>query len=120
GEIAISLSASVFAAVIWLHLVTAWNLLLFTFLVAAGGALTAPAWEAVVSLLVSRPELPMAVAANSVSVNVSRAVGPALGGALLGMIGLPAPFLLNALSNLGVIGALVWWPQPARGPSKLP
>lgn len=120
GEIVISLSASAFAVVIWFHLVTAWNLLFFAFLVATGEALTAPAWEAIVSLLVPRPELPMAVAANSVSVNVSRAVGPALGGALLGTLGVPAPFLLNAVSNLGVIGALAWWPEPTRAASRLP
>jgi MFS family permease len=120
GEIGITLSASVFAAVAWLHLVTAWNLLAFAFLVAIGEALTAPAWEAVVSLLVPKQELPMAVAANSVSVNVSRAVGPALGGALLGTLGVSAPFLSYAVSELGVIGALVWWPEPTRAASRLP
>jgi MFS family permease len=120
GEIGITVSASVFAILVWLHLVTAWNLLVFAFLVAVGEALTAPAWEAVVSLLAPRAELPMAVAANSVSVNVSRAVGPALGGALLGVFGVATPFVLNAVSNLGVIGALTWWPEPQRAGSKLP
>jgi MFS family permease len=120
GELGTTLSASVFAALVWFHWVTAWNLLAFACLVAIGEALTAPAWEAVVSLLVPARELPMAVAANSVSVNVSRAVGPALGGALLGSLGAPAPFLVNAVSNLGVIGALAWWPEPARAASKLP
>lgn len=120
GEAGTALSASVFAALVWFHLVTPWRLLAFAFLVAVGEALTAPAWEAIVSLLVPKRELPMAVAANSVSVNVSRAVGPALGGALLGTLGLPAPFLLNAVSNLGVIGALAWWPEPAQAASRLP
>lgn len=120
GELGITVSASVFAGLVWFHLVTSWNLLVFAFLVAIAEALTAPAWEAVVSLLVPKPELPMAVAANSVSVNVSRAVGPALGGALLGTLGVPAPFLLNAVSNLGVIGALAWWPEPGRAASRLP
>jgi predicted MFS family arabinose efflux permease len=120
GEGLITLSASAFAVLVWLHLVTPLSLLIFAFLVAAGEALTAPAWESVVSLLVPKRELPVAVAANSVSVNISRAVGPALGGALLGAFGVATPFLLNAVSNLGVIGALVWWPQPARAKSKLP
>jgi MFS family permease len=106
GEMGITLSSSLFAACIWFDLVTSRNLLAFSFLVATGEALTAPAWKAIVSLLVPRQELPMAVAANSVSVNVGRAVGPALGGALLGTLGVPAPFLLNAVSNLGVIGTL--------------
>lgn len=120
GEIGITLAASFFAVMVWFHLVTAWNLLAFAFLVATGEALTAPAWEAVVSLLVPKAELPMAVAANSVSVNVSRAVGPALGGALLGSLGVPSPFLVNAVSNLGTIGALFWWPEPKRAASRLP
>ena len=120
GEALITLSACAFAALVWFHLVTAWSLLVFAFLVAVGEALTAPAWEAVVSLLVPKRDLPMAVAANSVSVNISRAIGPALGGALLGAFGTSTPFLLNAVSNLGVIGALAWWPEPARAKSKLP
>ena len=120
GETCITIASSLFAAMVWFHLVTAWNLLFFAFLVATGEALTAPAWEAVVSLLVPRPELPMAVGANSVSVNVSRAVGPAVGGALLGSLGVSSPFLVNAVSNLGTIGALAWWPEPARAASRLP
>lgn len=120
GEVLITLSACAFAALVWFHLVTAWTLLIFAFLVSVGEALTAPAWESVVSLLVPKRDLPMAVAANSVSVNISRAIGPALGGALLGAFGVSTPFVLNAVSNLGVIGALVWWPEPARAKSKLP
>ena len=120
GEIGITVGASLFAVFVLFHLVTAWNLLAFAFLVATGEALTAPAWEAIVSLLVSKSELPMAIAANSVSVNVSRAVGPALGGALLGSLGVSTPFLLNAASNIAVIGALTWWPEPARAASRLP
>src|SRR6185437_249094 len=34
--------------------------------------------------------------------------------------GVPAPFLLNAVSNLGVIGVLAWWREPTRAVSKLP
>jgi MFS family permease len=120
GEVVITLSASAFAVLVWLQLVTAWSLLAFAFLVAVGEALTAPAWEAIVGLLVPRRDLPTAVAANSVSVNISRAVGPALGGALLGAFGPLAPFLLNAVSNIGAIGALAWWPEPTRARSRLP
>lgn len=120
GEIGITLCASLFAVFVWLQLVTASNLLAFAFLVAAGEAFTAPAWEAIVSLLVAKPELPMAVAANSVGVNVSRAAGPALGGALLGSLGVASPFLMNAVANVGVIGALIWWPEPERAATRLP
>ena len=60
------------------------------------------------------------MAANSVGVNISRAVGPALGGAIAAGMGIAAPFWINAISNLGIIGALVWWRTPREGAHQLP
>src|SRR6267378_3810141 len=76
-------------------------ILLFAFLIGAAGALTGPAWQAVVPQLVPREDLHSAVAANSAGVNVSRAVGPALGGIIVSALGIAAPFWINAISNLG-------------------
>ncbi|MEM7729508.1 MAG: MFS transporter, partial [Pseudomonadota bacterium] len=45
-------------------------------------------------------------------INISRAVVPALGGAIIASLGLAWPFLLNAVTFLAVIGALIWW-KPA-------
>ena len=112
GESAIMITSTAFAALVWLHLITPVSLLLFSFIVTVGSAITAPGWQAVVPDLVPKPDLPAAVAANSVGINVSRAVGPAIGGLLVGAIGIAAPFWLNAFSNLGVIVALVWWRLP--------
>jgi MFS family permease len=120
GEISIAVIATVFAALVWLHLVTPISLLVFAFLVAAGDALTSPAYQAIVPLLVPTIDLPKAVVANSAGVNVSRAVGPALGGALLGAFGIAAPFWINAVSNFGSIGALIWWREPERSGARLP
>ena len=92
-----------------LGLATPGNLLLFTFLIGAAGALTIPAWQAVVPQLVPKEDLPPAIAANSVGVNISRAIGPALGGVTIAAIGIAAPFWINAISNLGIVGALLWW-----------
>src|SRR5450631_2373982 len=88
--------------------------------VTVGSAITAPGWQAVVPELVPKPDLPAAVAANSVGINVSRAVGPAIGGLLVGAIGIAAPFWLNAFSNLGVIVALVRWRLPKNKSGTLP
>jgi MFS family permease len=101
--------AAAYAAMVWVGLATPINLLFFTFLLNAAGALTAPAWQAVVPQLVPKQDLSAAIAANSVGVNISRAVGPALGGAMISTLGIVAPFWVNAVSNLGVVGALVWW-----------
>jgi MFS family permease len=106
--------AAIFAAIVWLGAATPGNLLLFTFLMGVGGALTAPVWQSIVPLLVPRQDLSPAVAANSVGVNVSRAVGPALGGVMVARIGIGAPFWFNAVSNLAIVGALLWWHPPER------
>ncbi|MGD9536366.1 MAG: MFS transporter [Alphaproteobacteria bacterium] len=97
------------ALLVQLELVTPLILLVFTFFAGVGAALIAPAWQAIVPQLVPRQDLPPAVALNSVGLNISRAVGPALAGVIIGVVGLAAPFWLNALSNLGVIAALIWW-----------
>jgi len=120
GESAVTLTSTAFAALVWLHLITPGSLLLFTFVVTAASAVTAPAWQAVVPQLVPKPELTSAIAANSVGINVSRAVGPALGGVMAATLGIGAPFWFNAFSNLGVIAALVRWRRPTPSVSPLP
>src|ERR1035438_6116880 len=80
GEAAITITSTAFAVLVWLHLITPLSLFLFCFFVTIGSAITAPGWQAVVPQLVSKTNLPAAVAANSVGINVSRAVGPAIGG----------------------------------------
>ena len=79
----------------------------------AGAAFAAPAWQAIVPTLVPRADLQPAVALNSVGINISRAIGPALGGLIIATLGIAVPFLLNAVSSLGVIAALLWWKPPA-------
>jgi MFS family permease len=110
----------VYAAVVGLDLATADNLLLFTFLIGAVGALTLPAWQSVVPQLVPKEDLTSAVAANSLGVNASRAIGPALGGAAIAGLGIASPFWINAISNLGVLVALLWWRRQNSSNAVLP
>lgn len=86
-------------------------LLLFTLIIGTGTAFMAPAWQSVVPTLVPKPQLKAAVALNSLSVNISRAIGPAVAGVLITAGGLVAPFIANALSFLIAIGALLCWRQ---------
>lgn len=120
AELATTAIAALFAAFVWLDLVTPGTLLLFTFLVSVGGVLTAPAWQAVVPQLVPKQDLAPAVTANSVGFNISRAIGPALGGAVIAGFGIAAPFWLNALSNFAVVAALLWWRSAQRSAHHLP
>jgi predicted MFS family arabinose efflux permease len=50
--------------------------------------------------LVPRQDLHAAIALNSVGINISRAIGPAVGGFIIAAFGIAWPFLLNALSFL--------------------
>jgi MFS family permease len=119
-EACITVSSTALAALIWLDLITPGRLLFLTFLIEAGAALTAPAWQSIVPQLVPRQDLPEAVAATSVGVNVSRALGPALGGVITAALGIAAPFWVNAGSNLGSIAGLLWWRAPQTGRGRLP
>lgn len=119
-EIAILVVAMIFAMLVTLDLVTASRLLLFMFVVSAGSALVAPAWQAIVPMLVPREDLPSAIAVNSVGVNISRAIGPALGGVLIVSASIALPFWLDAFSNLATIGALTWWRRPTQRTPRLP
>src|SRR5919107_4172490 len=97
--------------------VTPWVLLGLTFAIGAGRALTAPSWQAIQPQLVGRALIPQASALGAASVNVGRAVGPALGGALVAAAGAGWVFGLNAVSFLGVLGVLLIWggAPPAKG-----
>ncbi|MBT3991059.1 MAG: MFS transporter [Rhodospirillaceae bacterium] len=102
--VAIAMSLSVY-----LNFMNPWLLLIFTLLMGTGAAFIAPAWQAIVPQLVPRPELQQAIALNSVGINISRAIGPAVGGLVIAVVGLWAPFMLNAISFIFVIGVLIWW-----------
>ncbi len=94
-------------------------LLLFTFALGAGTAMMMPAWGAITPELVARSELPAAIGLNTIGMNVSRAVGPALAGLIVAASGPGMVFVLNALSFLAVIVALKNWQRP-RQTSELP
>ena len=80
SELAIMAFGVVLAALVSSQLITPVSLIVMTALVSAAGAVGAPPWQAVVSDLVPRSDLPSAVSLNSLGINISRAVGPALGG----------------------------------------
>ncbi|AMJ61009.1 MFS transporter [Bosea sp. PAMC 26642] len=80
-----------------------------TFLGGIGAALMAPTWQAIVPELVEKPNLKSAVALNSLGINISRAIGPALGGLILAGLGAGFTYGADVLSYVVVIGALIWW-----------
>jgi MFS family permease len=87
-------------------------LLGLTFALGAGAALTIPSFQAVMPELVDRPEIPQGAALNGVNFNVARAVGPAIGGAVIAASGPGWVFAINAISFLGTLAVLGVWRRP--------
>ncbi|WP_433365769.1 MFS transporter [Actinoplanes sp. CA-142083] len=95
-------------------------LLVFTFLLGVGQALTLPSWQAVIPEVVPRDELPSASALGAVNTNLARSAGPAVAGLLVAQIGSAAVFAINALS-FGIFAlALVVWRRKPQTPASHP
>ncbi len=100
-------AAALSMAVLWYaDLASPGGLLGLGLVMGVGVAFNLPAWQSMVPELVPRGLVASAVALNSVAFNVARAVGPALGGAIVALAGPGLAFALNALSYLGVITVL--------------
>jgi MFS family permease len=93
-------------------------LLLVVLAIGVANALTGPPLASLLPNLVPRADLPGAIALQSVQMNLSRVVGPAIGGVLLPSIHASGVFGLNAATYLfAVAGAMAIRPvaQPHRG-----
>jgi MFS family permease len=119
-EIAATVLTALFAALVSLGRATETNLLVFIVLYGVASALMAPAYQAILPQLVDSPDLPPAIALDSLAVNISRAIGPALVGLFIAYLGMAAPFWFNVLANLGIIAALIWWRDREVLQSRLP
>jgi MFS family permease len=99
---------------------TATWLLILTFAIGIGSALTQPAWSAIIPELVPREDLVGAITLNGIGFNLTRAIGPALAGFLILLGGPGLTFSLYATSIFAVIGALVMWHRAGRRFTGLP
>ena len=75
-------------------------LLMFTFVLGTGAILVTPAYQSLMPDMVPRPQVPAASALGSISINLARAIGPAIAGLLVARIGVAAVFALNTATFL--------------------
>lgn len=113
------LCAAVLAAITFANLTTPWLLLLFCVLIGVGVALFSPSWQASIPEQVSREHLPAAIGLGTISYNVARSFGPALGGLIVVLYGAKAVFGMTALLYLPLIAAFFLWRRD-HVPSRLP
>ncbi|MGA3149111.1 MAG: MFS transporter [Acidimicrobiales bacterium] len=79
-----------------------------------GQAFYAPTFSALIPTLVERRDLAGAVSLNSANMNLSRVIGPAIGGVIYAKVGASWAFVGNSASYLALIAALATVRLPAR------
>lgn len=92
----------------------AW-LLTVTFIIGTAFTFYVPAQQATINDLVPRAELSQAVSLSAAAFNVSRAVGPAIAGALVGLWSPGAALLVSAMLFLSMIVAM--WKKNQHAPA---
>jgi MFS family permease len=96
--------------------VTVSIILALAFLLGCVAAVSTPAVQAFLSEMVERDQLHSAVALNAAIFNASRVIGPAIAGLTIAWIGTGGAFMLNGLSYVAVIVALLAIRTPAAPP----
>jgi len=100
------LLAFLLAALAWMKVITVWEVAAIAFCNGVAMAMNAPSYQALVPRLVKREDLTNAIALNSAQFNMSRILGPTLGGYAMVLLGVAGNFFLNGLSFLAVLFAL--------------
>lgn len=95
------------AILTWTGHVTTWLAIFFAFGIGTSTALSLPSMQAMVPMLVPKPDLPAAVALNTVTFNFSRALGPVLGVVVIINWGIGTAFFINSMSYLVMIAGVL-------------
>jgi MFS family permease len=100
-------AAFTLAALVYFNVVQIWHVLTLSVITGLAQAFGGPAHQSLMPSLVSKEDVPNAIAFNSIQFNLARVIGPLLAGAALGAFGMAACFGLNGLSFLAVIAAIL-------------
>jgi MFS family permease len=111
--------SGILAVLAWTGHAPVWVVIACSLGLGIGSAFGAPASQALISDLVPRDQLQSAVALNSMTYNLARAVGPALAALSIEHLGIPASFAINAGSYLLLVaGIAVVQTAPRRRASR--
>jgi MFS family permease len=111
--------SALLAVLAWTGNAPVWVVVVCALGLGIGSAFAAPASMALVADLVPRSELQSAVALNSMTYNLARAVGPVLAALSVKHLGIPASFAINSGSYLLLVaGVLVVRTEPRRRASR--
>jgi len=113
-QVVAAATSAVIAALVLSGHARPWHLMVLAVLAGTAFAFEVPARQAYVVEMVGRDQLMNAIALNSALVNLSRILGPAVAGLVMGSIGIGFCFLVDALSYVAVIFTLLALRVPTR------
>ena len=113
-QTAMMLQAFVMAGLAYFHVITVGEVAILSFINGVAQAMNTPSYQAMVPQLVRRDDLTNAIALNAAQFNMSRVIGPTLGGYAMAVFGVAGNFFLNGLSFLAVLFAIgtINYPEP--------
>jgi MFS family permease len=107
--------SGVLALLAWAGHAPVWVVMVVALGLGVAAAFQNPTAQALIGDLVPREQLASAVALNSMTFNLARAIGPALAAASVRTFGIPASFAINSASYLLLLlGAWIVRPRPRR------
>lgn len=106
------IQAFVFWALVYLDLIRFWHVLFLVLFLGTVNTLNQTARQSLINNLVPREELMNAIALNSSIVNLSKVLGPSLGGVVISIVGVAGCLLVNAISFLAIIFSLLMMDLP--------
>lgn len=101
------LLAFILSFLVFTDIVLPWHILVLALILGVANAFNTPARQAFVADLVPKSELSNAIALNSMMFNLARVVGPTAAGIAYALFGPAWCFLINAITFLFIIGALL-------------
>ena len=101
------LTALILAGLTAFGMIRLWHVYVLTALQAAAIAFDTPARQALIPNLLPKEDLPSAFSLNSIAMTTGSIVGPALSGVVIAYAGQEFTYLLNGISYLAVIAALI-------------
>ncbi len=97
-----------------LGVIQVWHIVLMALINGLFSSFSFPAWQTFVTDLVPDGELKQGIALNTMQFNLSRVIGPAIGGLSIGLFGIAGSYYLNGLSYIAVIVPLVLMRSPRK------
>ncbi len=102
-----AIQAFVLWALVAAKIVTLWEIYILSLVLGLVNAFDQPGRQAFVAEMVPDEDVGNAVALNSLLFNAARTVGPAIAGVTIAALGVAPSFLLNGVSYLAIIAALL-------------